>query len=141
MLNNYLSLEQLRFKNKFDFNIKVDKKIDIYDTQVPPLIIQPFVENAVIHGLKDKKENGLIKVEFTQKNDQLLAVIQDNGIGIYTAQKEALNNKEFLRKSVGIELTKQRLQLVQTNVKDDFFNIEETRSGGKVTGTKISLVI
>lgn len=66
LLENYLALEQLRFKNKFNYCINLEDGIDQFDTEIPPLLIQPFVENAIVHGLKGKTEKGMINIDFTK---------------------------------------------------------------------------
>ncbi|MFO0322970.1 MAG: histidine kinase [Bacteroidota bacterium] len=101
-----LELEQLRFDKKFDFKIIYDNSVDLKMILVPPLIIQPIVENAIWHGLLhlNKKRNGLlfIKIELT---DSLKIIIEDNGIG----RTKNTNDIGNLKKSKGIKITKQRI--------------------------------
>ncbi|MEO0626139.1 MAG: histidine kinase, partial [Bacteroidota bacterium] len=89
MLESYLELEKLRFKHQIEYRIQVDPSLDTLDTKLPPLLIQPFVENALVHGLSNRPETGMIHIEFSsyayeQNRDQttLLVVVEDNGHGI-----------------------------------------------------------
>ena len=82
MLTNYLEFEQLRLNNAFTFNLVVDKNLDTEMISIPPLFIQPFVENAVKHGVKDLDIEGKITLRFTDLNDILKVEIEDNGLGI-----------------------------------------------------------
>ncbi len=114
MLENYLSLEQLRFRGKFNFNIRVEPGLDLHDVQLPPMLVQPFVENAILHGMKNKENDGLITVDFSVEGKDLVVAISDNGPGfdpenksIYTSLLDGSNHK-----SVGMALTRNRLKFV-----------------------------
>ncbi len=109
-LKLYLELEHLRFDESFDFEIKVDPSIDIYNWLIPPMIIQPFVENAIWHGLALKKSDGKLLLEFQKKGDKVLCIIQDNGIGRKRAQQIAAKRKGH--KSTGLSNTAERLDLI-----------------------------
>lgn len=138
-IQNYLELEQLRFNQRFDFVIK--KGADIEDDMaLPPLLLQPFVENAIIHGLIPKKENGNIVVDFSITNQSLVCTIIDDGIGFHKSQelKESLVS---LHKSMALDITKKRLQMMQTfSSKVSYVNIEEINGpNGTILGTKVVL--
>ena len=106
-LDQYLSLEQLRFENKFSYIIKSDPHLDGYETCMPPLLIQPLVENAVIHAFNNRTEKGLIHVEFNSDEESLLTVIvTDNGSGIHQTAKE--NGHQ----SFGIQSIRRRLEIL-----------------------------
>ncbi len=81
-LENYLQLHKLRLGDKFTFNIKVSDNLDLDFTMLPPMLVQPFVENAVIHAIEKMEENGCITVSFGKENDQLVINVDDNGKGI-----------------------------------------------------------
>jgi ligand-binding sensor domain-containing protein/two-component sensor histidine kinase len=106
MLNHYLALEQLRYKKAFEYLISVDPFLDREHTTLPPLIIQPFVENAVLHGMKDKKNDGLILIKFYPVNGILCVEVQDNGQGF----QEGKSNKTSA--SLGGKITRRRLELL-----------------------------
>ncbi|NMH27838.1 tetratricopeptide repeat-containing sensor histidine kinase [Flavobacterium silvaticum] len=104
-LNIYLNIEKIRLNDSFTFEISADESI--LDYQIPPMIIQPFVENAVIHGIRNRRdEKGIIKVSFFFKEDKLHAVIEDNGVGRDKA-KALQQHKEHVSKAIAI--VRQRL--------------------------------
>lgn len=81
-LKNYLDTQQMRFENKFEYLMTVSENIDINIVEIPPLLLQPFIENAIEHGFKAKKEKGLITLNISKKNNKLCFEINDNGKGI-----------------------------------------------------------
>jgi len=109
MLENYLVLEQLRFRGKFTYKIEVSPELDPEDIFLPPMLVQPFVENALLHGMKNKQEGGRISIVFSQKENLLLATVSDNGPG-FTSDDKTLS--EIGHKSVGMTLTQRRLDLL-----------------------------
>lgn len=114
----YMSIENIRFSNEINFEILVDEEIDLDQIKIPSLVLQPFLENALWHGLSSKKGEKNIKLSVTKtKNDFVTIAITDNGIGRAAAQQIA-TNKIVKRKSIGISLTKNRL----TNFVKDFKN-------------------
>ena len=137
-LQNYLELEQLRFNNKFDFTIKKSDDIED-DVALPPLLLQPFVENAVIHGLNPKVKTGTITINFSIKEDSLICVIMDNGIGI-DKSKELKKTLVSMHKSMALDITRKRLEMMQdaTSKKADV-TIEEINENGEIKGTKVVL--
>jgi sensor histidine kinase YesM len=108
MIEQYLNLEKLRFD--FMFSVSVASEIDRFNTLVPSMLLQPFVENAVIHGLQPKPENRLLKIEITKEGKEtgLKICIEDNGIGRAAAKEiaKAKNGK-------GTKLMKERLTILQ----------------------------
>lgn len=113
MLDHYLALEQLRFKGKFRYEITTEAGIDADWITLPPLLVQPFVENAILHGMKTREKDGLIQVHFSIKNRELVATVTDNGAGFLPSSEE--NRQDGTHKSVGQQLTKKRLQLLAGN--------------------------
>jgi len=138
-LQNYLELEQLRFNQKFDFSISKASDIED-DTALPPLLLQPFVENAIIHGLIPKKEKGLIAIKFSIKNENLVCTIEDNGIGFHKSQeiKESLVS---VHKSMALDITKKRLEMMEVSTSQKAnVEIEENKNNqGEILGTKVVL--
>ncbi|MEP0265735.1 tetratricopeptide repeat protein [Dokdonia sp.] len=137
-LQNYLELEQLRFNNKFDFTIVKSKDIED-DVALPPLLIQPFIENAIIHGVIPKKEKGTIHIDFSLTNQSLTCVILDNGVGINQSKK----NKENLvlaHKSMALDIIKKRLDMIsESTAKKATIVIEEVINNTEITGTRVVL--
>lgn len=113
-LQNYLELEQLRFHNKFEFSIKSSDKVE-FNMGLPPLLIQPFVENAILHGLVPKEGNGKIEVNFDVQNSQLVCIIADNGIGI-SKSKQIKENSVQAHQSMALEITKKRLEIMEATI-------------------------
>lgn len=110
-LSLYLNMEKLRFQSKFDYQIQVDKNIHADSIMIPPLLIQPFVENSIQHGMLHKMGEGKIHIHFEKKDDYLLCTVEDNGIG---RSKSAELNKSRLnkRKSIATQLARDRLKLI-----------------------------
>ena len=123
ILENYLSLEQLRLGHKFEYDISVAEDMAIHKIQIPPMLIQPFVENAVIHGMKNIQENGLIKINFSKDENELSVSITDNGTKGSTLSAAG-------HKSVGIDITKKRLAHINKSASESLdVDIKHTNSG------------
>ena len=137
-LQNYLELEQLRFNHKFNFTIVKSNDIED-DVSLPPLLLQPFVENAIIHGVIPKKNQGQIGIHFSVDNQSLICVIEDNGIG-FEKSKLMKENSVVVHKSMALDITKKRMQMIasSTNQKSNF-SIEEIKNNKEVLGTKVVL--
>jgi len=111
-LSLYLELEELRFKQKFDWTIRVDEEIDTLAYKIPTMLIQPYVENAITHGLMNKENGkGSLHVELQLQEDQILCMISDNGIG-RTKAMEIKQQKNNNHQSLGTNITESRLKLV-----------------------------
>lgn len=141
-LRLYIILEQLRFANKFDYDIKIDPDIENENTFVPPMLIQPFAENAIIHGLKNLDKKGKLEISFTLHKEFISCEITDNGIGREKApefKKSTVKNK----KSLGTEITKERLNLLFGNKEvEDLIIIEDLKDEkGNSRGTKVLVKI
>lgn len=137
-LQNYLELEQLRFNQKFEFAISKDKEVED-DIGIPPLLLQPLVENAIIHGIVPKKESGMISIHFNIENNQLKCSISDNGIGL-NASKKMKENSVSVHKSMAIDIIRQRLEkIASTTGKPANMKVEESKENSQVIGTKVIL--
>lgn len=134
-LQNYLELEQLRFNNKFNFTIAKSSSIED-DMAIPPLLIQPLVENAIIHGIVLKKELGILKIEFYLEDNSLKCKIVDNGIGI-EASKKMKENSVSVHKSMAIDIINKRLEKIQSTTEKTAKMISEDIGNG----TKVILVL
>ncbi len=140
-LNLYLELEKLRFDDSFDFEIIVDPKIDIHNWWIPPMIIQPFAENAIWHGLAMKKNNGRLIIKFTLlKNNKVQCIVEDNGIGRQKAKEIAAKRKGH--KSTGLANTKERLELLYKlyNKRISLHIIDLYDNQGQPAGTRVELL-
>lgn len=141
-LRLYLEMERLRFKNSFDYNFKYKNSINLNNIFIPPLLLQPFAENAIWHGLMHKQEKGFLNFDFSAEQKFLLCTITDNGVG--REQAESLKSKSAEKqKSMGLKITTERLSLLNTNsYEQTFFSIEDlTDENGNATGTKVHLKI
>ncbi|MGV7106580.1 tetratricopeptide repeat-containing sensor histidine kinase [Flavobacterium sp. U410] len=135
MTKNYLSIQQLLYNNKFSFTITVEDKIDQESIFLPPMLTQPFIENAIKHGLSNTSENGKINIHFYLKDSKLFFEVTDNGRG-FEAEKKETNHK-----SLAMTITKERLISYTKN--QDFIvhtdNIKD--SSEKIVGAKVSFEI
>jgi sensor histidine kinase YesM len=135
ILDNYIQLEKFRLENKFDYSISINGKIDQEIEEFPQFLIQPFVENAIQHGLKDYDEKGTLSLIFSIDHQFLKVEIIDNGIGYNTSIAISKKYKEK-RKSYGTEITVSRLNLYneidESVIITDFSDTEENKPGTKV---------
>jgi len=111
-LNLYLDLEAVRFEHRFDYKISYPKDLDIDVLKVPPLIIQPYTENAIWHGLMHKEDKGQLDIDVSEENDHLYIKITDNGIGRKKAA-EISSKSATKHKSMGLRITKDRIDMLQ----------------------------
>lgn len=135
MIDNYLSIQKLLYNNKFDFVINISSELETELILVPPMLTQPFIENAIKHGLKNTTEKGEIKVQFELQNDKLFFEVLDNGTGFSDHQKVNGN------KSIAMKITKERLMHI-ANTKDFEVQTENLFDAHKNTvGAKVSFQI
>ena len=140
-LRFYLEMEQLRFNGKFKYTIHCEDFIPMHKIKLAPLLIQPFVENSVIHGIRHKS-SGVISVSFRLDGNFLFCIVQDDGIGRHNSAKYAndpLNNKS----SLAIELAISRLQskLKREEEQGSVLIIDEKDAEGNSLGTRVELKI
>ena len=134
-LENYLQLEQLRFNHKFNYTITKSTAIED-DMAIPPLFIQPLVENAIFHGIVPKKEFGNIKIDFYIEDNALKCSILDNGIGI-PASKKMKENSVSVHKSMAIDIINKRLEKIQSTTGQ----VSKMMIEDKENGTKVILIL
>ncbi|MGB0522911.1 MAG: histidine kinase, partial [Flammeovirgaceae bacterium] len=107
LLETYLELEKLRFKDKLRYQFTIEKEIDIHDYFMPPLLLQPFIENALLHGILPKASGGNINITFKEKGtDQLVCMIVDDGLGINHRKQHKLHGST----SRGLAISKERVE-------------------------------
>jgi sensor histidine kinase YesM len=138
-LELYLSLEKLRFDDSFKYHITVDDDIDSSETNIPTMLIQPFVENAIWHGIMPQEGIGHIYISFKLDNQCLIIEVFDNGIG-YDINRA---NIKSTHKSVGLKMTRERLSLMQGIYNQDFkLKIEKVdEESSDLSGTRVTLRI
>ena len=142
LLENYLQIEKLRFEEKLSYSINIDKKIDKEELQIPSMLLQPILENAVNHGLFHKKENGLVTVDFKYIDYNTYKVtIKDNGIGIKKAKEFYKNSVKNYQSSSTIVL-QERLSLLQKSkhweIEYSIEDLSKTNKGEQGTEVNIS---
>lgn len=139
----YMNIENIRFSNEINFNISVDEGIDVHTVKIPSLILQPFLENALWHGLSSKEGEKKINLNISKgKNNFINISISDNGVG--RAAAEVIKESKILkRKSVGIAITKERLANFSRDYQNtfDFTIIDLYDEKENATGTKVVLHI
>ncbi len=138
-IKNYLELQNLEINPSYQYTILVDDEIDKSLFEIPPMLIQPFIENAIEHGFKDRKENKKIAVQINYSNNELICTITDNGIGI-DAQKENENENED-KKSLATTITSERLKILSKDFKIKGSVQIEDRQKYEEQGTLVTLVI
>ena len=132
-LQFYLELEKERFGDKFDFQIHIDEKINLETTEIPNMILQPYLENAILHGILPKKEKGHIAVSFQLKNNTYLEIqIEDDGIGILKGkEKKSKHHKSLAMQTIAeiLQINTQLLQKQQTVQIIDKSTLNKHQSG------------
>lgn len=141
MLENYLELEKLRLDNTFDCRIIIDPALDSDFVEIPAMVIQPFVENAIWHGLLHRKGgDGLLKIEFIKEDNKIHCIVEDNGIGREAATAFRMQSHPS-HVSRGLQITKDRLQIYNSRFNmDASFDIEDLYDEeGNPRGTRVNL--
>ncbi len=134
MLTTYLDLQKLRLGNKLTYHITVPDSVEVDELKVPPMIAQPFVENAVEHGiLKKDSKQGEIRIAYIQNESNLLIKIEDNGIG----REEAKKTKNNEHKSYATKITNERLKIHGADFKNASIEITDLYDNSNPTGTNI----
>ncbi len=137
LLELYVKLEHSRFEDKFDYKIDVDSSIDIDAFQIPPMLLQPYIENAIWHGLRYKEEKGLLHIKIDALDINTLKIeIIDDGIGrVKSARLKTQNQKK--QKSKGMGNIKKRLEILnemhKNKIEVDVVDLNEDGSGTKVS--------
>ncbi|WP_028889839.1 tetratricopeptide repeat-containing sensor histidine kinase [Tenacibaculum ovolyticum] len=142
-MNLYMSIENIRFSNEISYREILDENLSSETIKVPPLILQPFLENSIWHGLSSKKGEKKVQLSVNKISDEFIQInIEDNGIG----RKQAFiikSNKSLNRKSIGIDLTKERLKNFSTQFQNNYSLVytDLVDESGDVEGTRVSLKI
>ena len=141
-LNLYIQLEQMRFKNSFSYAIILADSFNPENYEIPPMLIQPYVENAIWHGLNHRENGGEVSIKIQKIDDVFRCIIEDNGIG-RVASTKIQDAKKIKRKSMGMDITQERIEIVnkiyntQNKVEiEDLYNY-----ANKAVGTRVTLFI
>ncbi len=140
LIELYTKLEHNRFKEKFDYTISIDEKIKLEDYSIPPMLLQPYIENSIWHGLRYIKEKGNLTISMKQKKDDLILItIQDNGIGREKSMEMKTAN-QLKQKSKGMSTIQNRIAILNDMYEDKIaVNISDNSKDG--SGTKVELIL
>lgn len=141
LLELYTKLEHFRFKNKFDYNITVDKNVVVNDFVIPPMLLQPYVENAVWHGLRYKKTKGHLNITIVQTaSDEIKITISDDGIGRENS-KALKTEHQQKQNSKGLGNIKKRVLILNSMYKDKVYVFIDDLQKGVDPGTKVEVTL
>ncbi len=140
-LKIYLNLEQMRFDQSFKFSLETDPYLDLHNWMIPPMLIQPFIENAIWHGLAPKKKDGILQISFSREGKYVKCVIEDNGIGRKKAAEISARRKGH--KSTGLKNIDERIQLLKKlyNLEINIDIKDLYDSEGNPAGTKVTILL
>ncbi len=139
----YVQLESMRFDAKFGHHFIVDTQIDLKSVFVPALIMQPFIENAIWHGIMPKPSGGTVSVIVEREGDGVRCIIDDDGIGVELSKQNQFKGKLAMHQSRGVHLTQSRLNLnnLLNSRSITVETINKKNSDGKASGTRVVLTI
>ncbi len=141
-LRNYTELEMQRFDNGFEFNIQCEEGIDLKETMLLSMVLQPFVENAIKHGISGMKSGAKILIDVRREGDSILIAVEDNGCGIEENCKEEESPDGKLRPhgtSINLERIEAYNKVYNKNIKTRFINLKD--SEGRSAGTRVEVLI
>lgn len=140
----YLALEMMRFNDKFDYELNISDEVDAESLMIPPMIMQPFIENSIIHGiLPNKKVKGKIEVNIYPENNTVKILIKDNGIGLSASRKNKSTN-EGDHRSMGMEITSKRVELMRedsVNHVEIIGPVDRYNSSNEPVGTQVVIIL
>jgi sensor histidine kinase YesM/ligand-binding sensor domain-containing protein len=139
-LELYLELEAMRFEERFNYSINVDKSINVLEVEIPSMLIQPYVENSIKHGILTADRPGIIKIEILKQDTFLKCIIEDNGVG---RSQSYFNNRHNTHKSFGTIITQERLAAINTlnnvSLSQNVIDLED--ENGNALGTRVEIYI
>lgn len=134
-LNDYVKLQQLRFENEVEFTLHIDENIDLFSTLVPPMLVQPFVENAFEHGFRNLNHTGVLTIDYTKEGQRIIIRIQDNGRGF---SQQQITEQDGSHVSQAMRITRERLTLLNKGKSN---KVQITVESQPEQGTTISFSI
>lgn len=138
-MKHYLELEKLRYKERLQYSIEVDPNIPS-NVMIPPMLVQPYLENAIVHGIAPVEKGGKVTLNFKEQKGYIVVTIEDNGVGLNNSAR----NKVGSHKSMGMKITKDRLEILNIFYKDKNVEVVMTDLSNEhndLTGTRIELYI
>ncbi|WP_400075426.1 histidine kinase [Winogradskyella sp. R77965] len=140
LLKLYIELENLRFYNSIDFSLTIDSSINSNKVLIPPMMIQPFVENAIWHGLMAKENNRKLSLSFSETEQNIICKIEDNGVGRAASAEQKAHKPKY--KSQGIGLTQRRLELLKSiHGKEAGIKVVDLKENEKARGTLVKVIL
>jgi ligand-binding sensor domain-containing protein len=142
-LKLYLELEQMRFEDKFDYVFDISKNVDLDYDVMPPMLLQPYVENAILHGLTPRKDKGLLTIGIRNEDHFIICTITDNGIGRKRAAEIKRTMPGTKHKSFGMKITEERLRILnEISMSQHRVTITDLENeDGSSAGTKVELYV
>jgi LytS/YehU family sensor histidine kinase len=141
-LKLYIEMEQMRFTDRFEYNIAIAPQLQVEHIEIPPLLLQPYVENAIWHGLMHKKESCLLQIRLYPEGKHIAIEIEDNGVGRAKAM-ELKSRSATVQKSHGMKVTSERIEVInrlyQTQATVETTDLFDEQ--GNATGTRIKLTL
>ena len=137
----YIKLEKLRFEEGFSLIYELQESIDTDEILIPPMLLQPYIENAIKHGLMNKEGNRGLKLSIIRDKEQIIISIDDNGIG--REQASLIHQNSIKHQSMGMSINKERVELLkQTNDLHIMINIIDKKlPDGRSDGTKVMIFL
>lgn len=129
LLKIYVELESLRFDNSFSYTFEIDESLDIHQYEVPMLLVQPYIENAIIHGLLPKKGPKNLQISFKDQKEYIVCTIEDNGVGFQESSKKNVEKGP----SRGMSITSKRINALEKFSNQELVTVENLKEGTKVT--------
>lgn len=140
-LTNYLDLQKLLLEDKLNYHIHVAQNLNPEDYKIPPMLIQPFVENAIVHGIELKNEPGRVELKFEKEENFLRVILTDNGLG-RAAVNEIYEQRKSSHLSFSTNITNERIEKMNTELKGNIRSITtDVIKNGKVSGTRVELLL
>ncbi|MEM9834554.1 MAG: histidine kinase [Bacteroidota bacterium] len=134
-IENYLEVQQMRYDPPFTYELGIDDSLETDELRIPPMITQPFLENAIEHGLTQKAEPGHLLLKISQQNGQLQIIIEDNGVGIATALTDTPAHQ-----SLATTITQNRLLMLRKSLKKKAeLWVQDLRDEGQTSGTRVNI--
>lgn len=140
-LEKYLQLEQKRHQDNFDYSITISKELDPSEVSIPPMLLQPYIENSVVHGIGKLEGKGLVGIHFEKAGNNIKCTISDNGVGREKSLEQKRNKSTKKHKSLGMGITRKRLEILKNLDKSNYkVSIEDLYdSANTPNGTRVNV--
>jgi len=138
VIENYLELQKVRYPERFEYSLEVDPLFDKESLKIPPMIAQPFIENAIEHGFKNKGSTGHLEISFTNVEQKMVLKIKDDGVGRQKAKEQQIK-ENISHISLATKLTRQRMDILNKKLKEKItLKIIDLEGGsGEPSGTSV----